>query len=181
MPNPNLLSELKDTLKKAAFLVVSNAEPQEAHALLVEALVIVSRLEDREHEPSPPPKAADEATVSAVDVAASKCGNLSLAEVSEVKKVRNRLRLWSRRPQQINARILTAFLNLRRSGMTQITEQSLRSELPSDLPFDSNYAQMKIIADRNHGKVFETNGDQVSIWAPVEADVREFERQTFKD
>jgi len=178
MPNPNLLSELKDTLKKAAFQVVNKAEPQETHALLVEALVIVSRLEHREHEPSPP-RAADEATVSSVAVAASGCGNLSLAEVNEVKKVRNRLRLWSRRPQQINARILTAFLNLRRSGMTHISEQSLRSELPSDLPFYSNYAQMKIIADRNHGKVFETDGDQVSIWAPVEADVREFERQTF--
>ncbi len=178
MPNPTLLRELKGTLKKAAFLVVSKAEPQEAHALLVEALVIVSRLEDREHEPSAP-MAGDEAPASSVDVAASGCGNLSLAEVNEVKKVRNRLRLWSRRPQQINARILTAFLNLRRSGMTQITEQRLRSALPSDLPFDSNYAQMKIIADRNHGKVFETLGDEVSIWAPVEVDVREFERQTF--
>ena len=148
MPNPTLLSELKNTLTKAAFLVVSKGEPQETHALLVEALVIVSRLEDREHELSPP-LAAIKATASSVDVVASGCEDLSLAEVNEVKKVRSRLRLWSRRPQQINARILTAFLNLRRSGMTQITEQSLRSELPSDVPFDGNYAQMKIIADRN--------------------------------
>lgn len=180
MEKLKLLGELKDTLEKAAFLVVSKAGPQEAHALVVKALVIVSRLEDHEHHHSPP-KAVDETSDSSIDLKSSGRDKQPAAEIKEMKKVRNRLRLWSRKPQQINTRILKAYLELRRSGMIHITEQSLRSALPPDFPFESNFAQMKIIAEKNHGKVFETHGDHVEIWAPVEADVRDFERQTFGD
>lgn len=180
MTEPTLLAELKDTLGKAAFLVVSKAEPQEIHALVVKALVIASRLEDHEHDQSRT-KAEEEASVMSTDMMPSERSNLPAAEFKEVRKVRNRLRLWIGRPQQINARILIAFLKLRRSGMTDITEQNLRDALPPDVPFDGNFAQMKIIAERNHGKVFETDGDRVSIWPPVTTAVREFERQTFGD
>lgn len=91
----------------------------------------------------------------------------------EVKKVRNRLRLWVRRQQQYNSRILNAFLRLEKLG--PVTESALRREC-SELNFDSNFAQMKIVAERNHGKIFHQQADVISIWPPIAAYVREYER-----
>ena len=177
MPNLPLLRELKTTLEGAAFLV-STAAPKEAHAHIVKALVLVSRLEEVEDNAPPPgePPAASRRPPNTTSIDEVR---LSESESEEVKKVRNRLRLWSGRPQQINTRILRAYLELERSGRNPITEALLRSALPSALSFDSNFAQMKIIAERNHGKVFEAQGGHVVIWSPVEPFVRQFEREVF--
>ena len=175
MTTPTLLGELKSMLEEAAFLV-SKAVPQEAHALIVKALVLVSRLEDVEQDHKSPEGAHAESHSSTTGNPGNR-GSLPSREREEVSKVRSRLRRWTCRPQQINTRILSAYLELERSGVTPITEQRLRSALPSSLPFDSNFAQMKIIAERNHGKVFETYGGRVTIWPPVEAHVREFEKE----
>ena len=177
MENLPLLRELKIALEEAAFLV-SSATPKEAHARIVKALVLVSHLEEFEYKARAPgePRAASppSTTMPSVDQRGP-----SGFEGEEAKKVRNRLRLWSGRPQQINTRILKAYLELERSGVTPITEARLRSALPSSLPFDSNFAQMKIIAERNHGKVFETQSGRIIIWPPVEPYVRQFERELF--
>ncbi len=157
-----LLHELKTTLEEAAFLV-STASAKEAHSHVVKALVLVSRLEEAEHGANPSEESRTQ----------------SDSEMAEVKKVSNRLRLWSGRPQQINTQILKKYLELERSGVTPITESRLRSEFPPKLPFDSNFAQMKIIAERNHGKVFEVQEGRIIIWPPAEPYVRQFEREVF--
>lgn len=177
MLNRAELLKLRSTLEEAAFLV-SKPSPREAHALIMQALRLLPSLDDSGNIPpteAPLEKSSQLQTFPKRADAAS----LSQREVAEVKKVAHRLRLWSARPEQINAQILKTYLQLERAGVSPITEQDLRSAFPASFPFDSNFAQMKIIAERNHGKVFESHGNHVSIWEPVAAYVREFERRVF--
>ncbi|MAX55488.1 MAG: hypothetical protein CL537_08265 [Alcanivoracaceae bacterium] len=97
----------------------------------------------------------------------------------EVRKVARRLNLWAKRQTQINSRILIAWLTLRRAGQQRITEADLRHALDDEPSFATNFTQMKIIADRNHGKVFELKGEVVAIWPPVARYVDTFEQQVF--
>lgn len=177
MTSLSLLHELKVILEEAAFLV-SKAATKEAHSHVVKALVLVSHLEEAECSAHPSDESRTPSDSSAIS-AFSDQGSLSDSERGEVRKVSNRLRLWSRRPDQINTRILRTYLELERSGVTPITEAHLRSALPPTLPFDSNFAQMKIIAERNHGKVFEALEGRIVIWPPVVTYVRQFEREQF--
>ena len=38
---------------------------------------------------------------------------------------------------------------------------------------------MKIIAEKNHGKVFEQFGGNITLWKPVVTGVREYEKTVF--
>ncbi len=100
---------------------------------------------------------------------------------NEVKKVTRRLKLWAKRPNQINTKILIAYLKLKRAGQKNITENSINKELNLNSNFESNFAQMKIISEKNHGKIFELYGDKVSIWEPVLNAVNAFEHEIFLD
>jgi hypothetical protein len=40
---------------------------------------------------------------------------------------------------------------------------------------------MKVIADHNHGKVFEQYGDEVTLWKPIIPCVREYQKVTRKN
>jgi hypothetical protein len=40
---------------------------------------------------------------------------------------------------------------------------------------------MRISAERNHGKVFDQNGEKVTLWPPVESVIREYEKLVFDD
>jgi hypothetical protein len=91
---------------------------------------------------------------------------------AEVRKVQTRLRLWAKRQDQFNSRILNAYLRLEKLGA--VSENALRREC-SELNFDSNFAQMKSIAEKNHGKVFDHRGDVITLWTPIAPYVREYE------
>ena len=154
------IAELRQKLEHAAFLVAQDGKAQEAHQEIIRALVLLSDLE---------------AGLS------SSVSDTSPDEVvaREVNKVARRLRLWASRPSQINSKILTAYLKLERSGTSPVTEDQLRAALPGEDSFYSNFAQMKAIADRNHGKVFEQSGTRVMLWEPVLPYVREYENKVF--
>jgi hypothetical protein len=47
--------------------------------------------------------------------------------------------------------------------------------------FESNFLQMKIIAEKNHGKIFEQNGDIVCLWEPIIESIREYEKIIFSN
>ena len=98
---------------------------------------------------------------------------LTKDERAEVKKVARRLPVWAKRPTQINAKILTAYLRLEQTTGVPVTVAALKKKLPDIPTFDSNFVQMCVIAERNHAKVFEKKGDEVFIWPPVEDLVRE--------
>ena len=145
---------LRELLEDAAFLVSSNAPAREVHAKLVRCLAIL--------EPVCEASASDEDDTA-----------------EEVRKVARRLNLWAKRQTQINSRILIAWLTLRRAGQQRITEAGLRHAVDDEPSFATNFTQMKIIADRNHGKVFELKGEVVAIWPPVARYVDTFEQQVF--
>jgi hypothetical protein len=155
------LDSLKQHLESAAFLVSRGESEKEAHAEIVRSLIIVSELKSSLNKQSSEPL--------------QKPMSRKPTDVEEVRKVNRRLKLWAGRQSQINSKILNAFLKLKRSGLTTITEAALRNELPQEKSFESNFAQMKIIAPNNHGKVFEQYGENISIWDPVVRAVKEYE------
>jgi len=56
-----------------------------------------------------------------------------------------------------------------------ITESDTDNHLGENSWFSTNFDQMKSISDKNHGKIFEVNGQHVTVWPPVETAVREYE------
>ena len=155
------LAKLKNHLETAAFMVSKWALEKEAHSAIVQSLIIVSEIEGMFTMPK------KQETDEKIDI-------------DEVNKVNRRLKLWARKPNQINSKILNAFLRLERSGITKITETDLRNELSKEKSFESNFSQMKIIAKKNHGKVFEQYGESISLWNPIVAGIREYEKIVFE-
>jgi len=154
------LSLLKSRLESAAFMVGKGGSEKEAHSEIIQSLILVSEIES-------------------YLIAPKKTNSSSGSERHEANKVRRRLKLWSGRQNQINSKILNAYLNLQRAGASVITEQDIRNELPGEQSFYTNFTQMKIIAERNHGKIFDQHGEQVTIWKPISADVAEYEKIVF--
>ena len=97
--------------------------------------------------------------------------NESKKSQDEVAKVTHRLKRWASRPQQINAKILNAFLVLRSHRERVIIIENIEDEYaktngPSDA-FMKNFNQMRNFGEKNHGKVFDVTGGCVKIWQPV--------------
>jgi len=159
------LSELKNKLESVAFLVSKEGAAKEAHTELIQSLIIVSELESIYEAPKNLPAQIRPTKKDSV----------------EINKVSRKLKLWAKRPNQINSKILNAFLKLERSGVSVITENNLRNELLEEKTFESNFAQMKIIAEKNHAKVFEQYGENIVLWPPVVSNIREYEKIVFEN
>lgn len=153
-----MLEQLRTELEEAAFLVVKEAGQKKIHSKIVNCLVILSRIESGDSNKALPPKDA---------------------EVAEINKVSRKLKRWANHQDQYNSKILNAYLELRRSGEKEITEDALNAELGPNTWFTSNFSQMKSIADKNHGKVFHQVGELIEIWTPVVSAVREYEKKVF--
>ena len=159
MNNQNeLLTDLKKQLETCAFMVSQGDDKQLIHSYLIKALVLVGQMEINVNN-----------------------RDSSSDENNEVKKVEKRLKLWSKRKEQANSRILIGFLELKKRGAVRVNENDLRLLFKNDpsFNFDTNFSQMKNIAEKNHGKVFEINGNTVDIWPPVKSAVDEFEKSVF--
>lgn len=159
------LAQLKAQLESLAFMVRQRGAEKEAHAEIVQILAILSELENMLIKPK----------ILKTDK------SLEISEEKEVAKVSSRLKRWEQHQYQINSRILNAFLKLKRAGKTPIRVADLRDEVSEVKTFNSNFAQMKTISKKNHGKVFELQSDNVSIWSPVATSVREYERIVFEN
>ena len=151
---------LREQLESAAFLVAQPTEYRAAHKEIVKALISLAELH-----------IAYERTTSSK--------SSSVSNVEEINKVKRRLKLWAKRPHQINARILTAYLKLERQGVSPITEKALNNAIGGEPTISSNLLQMRISAEKNHGKVFDQNGEKVTLWPPVESAIREYEKLVF--
>lgn len=150
-----MLDRLKEELEEAAFMLVDNASRKDVHGKLVTCLMLVEQL-----------RTAQSVTRQG-------------AYTDEINKVKKRLHLWSKRQGQMNARILNAFLELQSEGQRNITEQDIYVHLGEPTRFAANFSQMKIIAERNHGKIFEIESGIVTIWPPVADAVDEYARKVF--
>ncbi|MBQ1175537.1 MAG: hypothetical protein IIX56_03960 [Treponema sp.] len=85
----------------------------------------------------------------------------------EVDKVTSRLPKWFNNTWQYNSKVLYAFLRLYNPSIGYVSYTALRNEADIGSAFTTNYNQMKIIAEKNHGKVFEQVGDRVYLWENV--------------
>lgn len=145
--------QAREFLELAAFQISAGNELPEAHRNIVKALV---SLEEMERMLSSKQSSNNE-------------------EMQEVSKVTRRLKLWAKRPEQMNTRILKAFLSLSTDTRQPVKESQLKAAV-GEANFDINFVQMKNIAEKNHGKVFDVTGDKITIWPPVSEAVEEFRR-----
>ena len=155
-----MFEQLRSELEEAAFLVVKDADEKVIHSKIVKCLVILSQIENGESTEHRTPEEV---------------------EVSEINKVSRRLKMWAKRQNQYNSKILNAFLALRREGKTKISEADLEGKLGPNTWFSANYSQMKSFADKNHGKVFQQSGEFIEIWRPISQAVNEYESKVFKN
>lgn len=96
----------------------------------------------------------------------------------EIDKINQRLPKWAVRQHQINAKILTLFLQLE-EGYANITEQLLMEKYDNQPEFYRNFIQMKVIAPKNHGKVFDVQNGIIKIWDPIKDVVEEYKKIVF--
>ena len=94
----------------------------------------------------------------------------------EINKVCRRLKLWAKRPEQINSRILRLFLKMKEADDSDITVSSLMKHYGNDVEFIKNFPQLRHISSKNHGKVFDIQHDIVTIWSPVSSCVEAFRK-----
>jgi uncharacterized membrane protein YvbJ len=155
-------TKLQNKLESAAFLVSKGGAEKEAHSEIMQGLILVSELR----------ASCIQSNHTNITEASSN------GDKQEIVKVQSRLRLWAKRQNQINSKILNAFLKLEKEQPSGVTEHDLKNELSDIASFDSNFSQMKIIADRNHGKIFDQFGDKITLWKPVISYVREYQKIT---
>ena len=165
------IEKIREQLESAVYLVAKADESEvlhkAAHTEVIKALMAVCELGNEYEKNGPMGKRVPDGP--------------KISNADEINKVARRLKLWVNRPQQMNSRILTAYLKLEREGMGPISEQALNNELGGETTFATNFLQMRISAERNHGKVFDQNGDNVTLWPPVESAIREYEERVFGD
>lgn len=88
-------------------------------------------------------------------------------------KANQRIPSWAFKPMQFNHKIIRAYFKAEQAtGRVTIAEleKLCSNEAVPELyvpTFRSNYAQMKLDAPKSHGKVFEDDGEAVTIWGEV--------------
>lgn len=100
-------------------------------------------------------------------------------EKLEIEKIKRKVPLWIEKRSQANYKILKAFMDLSNNGNHSVNVNSLERyvNFNDTKKFISHYNQLKSISAKNHGKVFEENNQQISLWEPVE----EFIKDQFKN
>jgi hypothetical protein len=99
----------------------------------------------------------------------SKEGNLDF-----YGKAIHRIPLWAIKPDQYNHKIIRAYFKCLKTIGRATVDDMERLCSDRDVPklyvptFRSNYSQMKLDGPKSHGKIFEDDGETVTIWHEVE-------------
>ena len=149
-----------------ASLLALKSHLEEAAAHLQKAASLVASLNEAEHIP-PIHSTSVQSSSHIVD------------EQNEIAKVRRKLPRWATKPNQNCTQVLRAYIQAKREGVQPITTAAIQDRLADPSIFPTTFAQMKNIAQKNNGKVFDQVGDEVRIWPPVAVFVDEFERRVF--
>lgn len=96
----------------------------------------------------------------------------------EIQKIQKRVPKWFNNPNQLNSQILIAFMNLRESNKS-VKYYELEDKCKSIKSFKSNFDQMAMFGEKNHGKVFQKVNSLITLWEPVRA-IIEFEYDNYK-
>lgn len=174
-----IIAKLKDNLESVAFLVSKGESEREAHAKIIDSLVILSQIENHIKELGHRNPLSDQAVAypqSHPQNVKTNSNNKNSETDIEIKKVRRRLPRWFKNPSQYNSTILFSFLELS-AQYPQVTVQMLRNKCHLMNDFDGNYNQMKNFGEKNHGKVFEENDGYVTLWEPVKEYILELHQK----
>lgn len=96
-------------------------------------------------------------------------------KLDEISKIQSRIPGWFKKPQQINSRILIAYMELLGDDKS-IPYYKLEAACRSIKTFQNNYVQMKSFGEHNHAKVFEEVGSRITLWEPT----REFVKKEYE-
>jgi len=89
-----------------------------------------------------------------------------------------RIKLWAKRHNQINHKIVAAFINLEQKGDVKRREfkalcsDAVRHKKYYVTNFEGHFASMKSDHGNSHGKVFYEHGEFVKIWEPVWSEIQ---------
>jgi hypothetical protein len=93
-------------------------------------------------------------------------GQLKEKIEKEIERVQKKIPKWFQDTDQINSKILYAFIEVfLKKG--NVTVEDLKNESNVNT-FKSNYDQMRFIAPHNHAKIFEEIDENVYLWKEVE-------------
>jgi hypothetical protein len=88
-------------------------------------------------------------------------------ETQEIKKIERKISGWFLKTHQYNSRILYAFIKLYEQNNGVVTYDQLKKETNMKT-FKGNFDQMKNFGIKNHGKIFEQDGENIYFWKKVE-------------
>lgn len=100
-------------------------------------------------------------------------------------KANQRIPVWAVKSKQYNHKIIRAYFKaVVATGRATIDmmerlcsdESNLELYVPT---FKNNYSQMKLDGPKSHGKVFEDNGETVTIWNEVEDTLMKYKSSFF--
>lgn len=166
------LDSLKASIEQLIFDIGQGKEHKILHSSAIALLVKTAELKSG-YEKVTPLSSPETRTVDNTSPQSS--------DNEEISKVARKLPKWANNPQQINSRILNLYLFLQQQTPNAITEAYLRSQYGNDSEFDRNFSQMKIIAPKNHAKVFEIVNGAVNIWNPVLRNIKDYEKKVIEN
>ena len=88
-------------------------------------------------------------------------------EEQEVKKIERKISGWFSNKHQENSKILYAFISIYEENNGIVIYERLK-EKSNVKKFEGNYNQMKNFGPKNHGKIFEQDGQNIYFWDKVE-------------
>ena len=95
-------------------------------------------------------------------------------EIYQINKVVPKLSKWFNNDKLICSQILINYLNLEEK-VGSVNYYDLADKCKKLKTFKTNFAQMKNLGEKNHGKIFDVNKDKIQLWKPIEKDIyREF-------
>ena len=88
-------------------------------------------------------------------------------EDQEIKKIERKIGGWFSNKHQENSKILYAFIDIyeKNNGVVKYKQLEEKSKVNK---FKGNYDQMKNFGSKNHGKIFEQDGQNIYLWDKVE-------------
>ena len=98
-----------------------------------------------------------------------KSSGSTVTEDTEIEKVHRKVPRWMKNPSQYNSIILRTYMLISNNNKNPVILNVLEDKTNlNSKQFLTNYTQMKIMAEKNHAKVFTEEDGVVSLWEPVE-------------
>ena len=153
--------KIDDTLKIAKELFKHSVinDDEYAQDKLMKIIVNISTIKDQKSE--------------------GKSSGSDVTENNEIQKVHRKVPRWIKNPSQYNSIILNTYMSMSNNNEHPVVLNTLEEATGMDVKqFLTNYTQMRIMAEKNHAKVFTEEEGVVHLWKPVAEFIIELYRTT---